>query len=212
MTEPSPAPAKKSHGWIRTAVDFGGLLAFFVGFLVTRNLVTAAWWLVAGSAAALVVGYIVERRIAPMPLISGVLALVAGVLTVFFKDPIFLKLKPTFVMSLFGIILIGGLLTKRNFLKMMLGSELVMTEAVWRTFTLRYGLFFFAMAILNEVVWRTQSEQFWVNFKVFGLLGLTLLFSLSQGPLIMRGMKEAESQGGPRPDPEAAKDAPPIIE
>jgi intracellular septation protein len=203
---------KKSHGWIRTAVDFGGLLAFFVGFLVTRNLVTAAWWLVAGSAVALVVGYLVEKRIAPMPLISGLLALVAGLLTVVFHNPVFLKIKPTIVMVLFGLILTGGLLTKRNFLKMLMGSELVMTDAVWRTFTLRYGLFFFAMAILNEVIWRTQSEQFWVNFKVFGILGLTLLFSLSQGPLIMKGMKEAEKAGGPPADPEAAKDAPPIIE
>ena len=209
----TPTPEKKkSHGWIRTAVDFGGLLAFFIGFLVTRNLVTAAWWLVAGSAVALVVGYLVERRIAPMPLISGLLALVAGILTVVFHNPVFLKIKPTIVMVLFGLILTGGLLMKRNLLKMLMGSELVMTDAVWRTFTLRYGLFFFAMAILNEVIWRTQSEQFWVNFKVFGILGLTLLFSLSQGPLIMKGMKEAEKAGGPPADPEAAKDAPPIIE
>lgn len=207
----TPTP-KKSHGWIRTAVDFGGLLAFFVGFVVTRDLVTAAWWLVAGSAVALVVGFVAEKRIAPMPLISGVLALVAGVLTVFFKDPIFLKLKPTFVMVLFGLILTGGLLMKRNFLKLLMGSELAMSDAVWRTFTLRYGLFFFAMAILNEVIWRTQSEQFWVNFKVFGILGLTLLFSLSQGPLIMKGMKEAEISGGPPADPDEAKAAPPIIE
>jgi intracellular septation protein len=87
-----------------------------------------------------------------------------------------------------------------------------MTDAVWRTFTLRYGLFFFAMAILNEVIWRTQSEDLWVNFKVFGILGLTLVFSISQGPLIMKGMKEAEEQGGPKVDPEATRDAPPIIE
>jgi intracellular septation protein len=207
----TPTP-NKSHGWIRTAVDFGGLLAFFIGFLVTRNLVAAAWWLVAGSAVALVVGYLVEKRIAPMPLISGLLALVAGILTVVFHNPVFLKLKPTIVMVLFGLILTGGLLMKRNFLKMLMGSELVMTDAVWRTFTLRYGLFFFAMAILNEVIWRTQSEQFWVNFKVFGILGLTLVFSISQGPLIMKGMKEAEKAGGPPADPEAAKDAPPIIE
>ena len=106
MTEPSPAPAKKSHGWIRTAVDFGGLLAFFAGYIVTHSLVTAAWWLVAGSAIALVVGFVFEKRLAPMPLISGVLALVFGTLTVFFKDPIFLKLKPTLTMTLFGVILL----------------------------------------------------------------------------------------------------------
>jgi intracellular septation protein len=208
MTEPSPAPAKKSHGWVRTAVDFGGLLAFFIGYLVTHSLVTAAWWLVAGSAIALIVGFVVEKRLAPMPLISGVLALVFGTLTVFFKDPIFLKLKPTITMSLFGVILIGGLLARKNFLKMLMGSELVMTDAVWRTFTLRYGLFFFAMAALNEAVWRTQSEEIWATFKVFGILGLTILFSFSQAPLIMKGMKEAQGSA----DPEAAKDAPPIIE
>lgn len=217
MTEPSAPPAadagkKKSHGWIRTAVDFGGLLAFFVGYLVTHSLVTAAWWLVAGSAVALVVGFVVEKRLAPMPLISGVLALVFGTLTVFFKDPIFLKLKPTITMTLFGVILIGGLLAKKNVLKMLMGSELVMTDAVWRTFTLRYGLFFFGLAILNEIIWRNLSENLWVDFKVFGILGLTLIFSLSQGPLIMKGMRDAEAEGGPKVDPEAARDAPPVIE
>lgn len=213
MTDTPPAPAqdtgkKKSHGWVRTAVDFGGLLAFFIGYLTTHSLVAAAWWLVAGSAVALAVGFVVEKRLAPMPLMSGVLALVFGTLTVFFKDPIFLKLKPTITMSLFGIILIGGLLARKNFLKMLMGSELVMTDAVWRTFTLRYGLFFFAMAALNEAVWRTQSEEIWATFKVFGILGLTILFSFSQAPLIMKGMKEAQGSV----DPDAAKDAPPIIE
>ncbi len=217
MTEPSPTPAptpakKKSHGWIRTAVDFGGLLAFFIGYMTTHSLVTAAWWLVGGSAIAIAVGFIVEKRLAPMPLISGVLALVFGTLTVFFKDPIFLKLKPTITMTLFGVILLGGLAMRRNFLKQLMGSELAMTDAVWRTFTLRYGLFFLAVAVLNEVVWRTQTEELWATFKVFGILGLTVLFSLSQGPLIMRGMKEAEGQGGPATDPEEATAAPPIIE
>ncbi|RYF92311.1 MAG: septation protein A [Caulobacteraceae bacterium] len=208
-----PAPArKKSHGWIRTAVDFGGLLAFFIGYLTTHSLVAAAWWLVAGSAIAIVVGFIVEKRLAPMPLISGVLALVFGTLTVFFKDPIFLKLKPTITMTLFGVILLGGLAARKNFLKQLMGSELVMTDAVWRTFTLRYGLFFLAVAVLNEIVWRNLSEEVWATFKVFGILGLTILFSLSQAPLIMRGMKEAETQGGPPVDPEDAKSAPPVIE
>jgi intracellular septation protein len=212
MTETPPAPAqdsrKKSHGWVRTAVDFGGLLAFFIGYLTTHSLVAAAWWLVAGSAVALAVGFVVEKRLAPMPLISGVLALVFGSLTVFFKDPIFLKLKPTITMTLFGVVLLGGLAMKKNFLKLLMGSELVMTDAVWRTFTLRYGIFFLAVAVLNELVWRNLSEEVWATFKVFGILGLTIVFSLSQAPLIMRGMKEAEAPV----DPEAAKDAPPIIE
>lgn len=213
MTEPSPAPEKKkSHGWIRAAVDFGGLLAFFIGYMVTHSLVSAAWWLVAGSAIALVVGFVAEKRLAPMPLISGVLALVFGTLTVFFKDPIFLKLKPTITMTLFAVILLGGLVARKNVLKMLMGSELVMSDAVWRTFTLRYGLFFLAIAALNEAIWRTQSEEIWATFKVFGILGLTILFSLSQAPLIMRGMKEAESAGGPAVDPEDAKAAPPVIE
>ncbi|WGM38517.1 inner membrane-spanning protein YciB [Caulobacter sp. NIBR1757] len=209
MTEPSATPdKKKSHGWIRTAVDFGGLLAFFIGYLVTHSLVAAAWWLVAGSAVALVVGYVAEKRLAPMPLISGVLALVFGSLTVFFKDPIFLKLKPTITMTLFAVILLGGLVAKKNVLKMLMGSELVMSDAVWRTFTLRYGLFFLAIAILNEIVWRNFDEGVWATFKVFGILGLTVLFSLSQAPLIMRGMKESEAPV----DPEEATAAPPIIE
>ena len=209
MTDTPPAPEKKkSHGWIRTAVDFGGLLAFFIGYLITHNLVAAAWWLVAGSAIALVVGLVTEKRLAPMPLISGLLALVFGALTVFFKDPIFLKLKPTLTMTLFAVILLGGLVAKKNVLKMLMGSELVMTDAVWRIFTLRYGLFFLGIAILNEIVWRNFDEDIWATFKVFGILGLTLLFSVSQAPLIMRGMREAEAPV----DPDEAKAAPPIIE
>ncbi|MBX3481686.1 MAG: septation protein IspZ [Caulobacter sp.] len=213
------AETSNSKGWIRTAVDFGGLLAFFVGFLIYRfqgvpePLVPATWWLVFGSAAALVVGYLAERRIAPMPLISGLLALFFGTLTLVFKDPVFIKMKATVTMGLFGVVLLGGLLARRNFLKMLMGSQLAMSARAWRAFTLRYGLFFLALAATNEIIWRTQSPDIWITFKVFGILGLTLLFSISQMPLIMRGMKEAEAEGAPHVEAgEAAPIPPQIIE
>jgi intracellular septation protein len=201
MAELSP----KTRSWIRAAVDYGGLVAFLAGFLITRNVVQATWWLVAGSAAALALGFIAERRVAPMPLIAGGAALIFGALTLVFKDPSFIKMKPTVMNLAFAAALLIGLLLGKNPLKMLMGEALVMSRAVWRTFTLRYGLFFLTLAIVNEVVWRTQPDGVWVLFRFPGLLLITLAFSLTQTPLIMRGMKEAEAEGGPPVEPEDVK-------
>ncbi|MFN3859090.1 MAG: inner membrane-spanning protein YciB [Caulobacter sp.] len=196
----------QAHSFVRGAVDYGGLVVFLIGFAITRNLVQATWWLVAGSAAALILGFAIERRIAPMPLIAGGAALLFGALTLIFNDPSFIKLKPTIMNTLFGVTLLGGVMLGKNPLKWFLGSALVMSEGVWRTFTFRYGLFFLACAVINEIVWRTQPDAVWVLFRFPGLLILALAFSVTQTPLIMRGMKEAghvptEEEKGPPPPP-----------
>ncbi len=184
----------KVKTWVRAAVDYGGLVAFLIGFLVTRNVVLATWWLVGGSAIALILGFAAERRVAPMPLVAGGAALIFGTLTLIFHDPRFIKMKPTFMNIAFASFLLGGALLKRNPLKAFMGEALVMTDKAWRSLTWRYGAFFLFVAVLNEVVWRTQADGVWVIFRFPGLLLLTLAFSLSQTPLIMRGMKEAEGQ------------------
>ena len=149
----SPAARK----WVRGVVDYGGLVAFLIGFFLNRGggmtsqeaLVQATWWLVGGSALGLVVGLAFEKRIAPFPLIAGGAALVFGGLTLFFHDVRFVKLKPTVMNSLFGVALLGGLILRKNPLKLLLGDAVRMPDEGWRKLTLNYGLFFLALAGLN---------------------------------------------------------------
>jgi intracellular septation protein len=181
--------ASRTHQTVRMVVDFGGLAAFAVGYVLTRDLIQATWWLVAGSAVSLAVGFAFERRVAPMPLLAGGAALLFGALTIVFNNPDFVKAKPTVVNAIFAALLLGGMATKRNLLKMLLGESLRLPDDVWRTLTFRYAAFFIAMAVLNVVVWKTQPEAVWVFFRFPGLLLLALLFSVAQAPLMMKHMK-----------------------
>ena len=192
----SPAARK----WVRGVVDYGGLAAFLIGFFLNRGggmtsqeaLVQATWWLVGGSLLGLVVGFVFEKRIAPFPLIAGGAALVFGGLTLFFHDVRFVKLKPTVMNSLFGVALLGGLILRKNPLKLLLGDAVKMPDEGWRKLTLNYGLFFLALAGLNELVWRTQPDDIWVVFRFPGLLILTVLFGFAQVPLMMKYAKTDE--------------------
>lgn len=184
--------SRKTHKWVRGFVDYFGPLAFLLGFLATRDVVQATGALVAGSAVALVVGFVVERRIAPMPLLAGGAALIFGALTLLFDDPRFVKVKPTVINVGFAAYLFGGLAMKKNPLKALLGEALRLPEAAWRTLTLRYGVFFLLVAALNEIVWRTQPDEVWVPFRFPGLFILAVIFSLSQVPLFMRHHQEEE--------------------
>ncbi|MBL8769796.1 MAG: septation protein IspZ [Phenylobacterium sp.] len=176
--------------WVRWFVDYSALAIFLAAYFATgRNLVQASWWLVGGSALALAVGLAVERRIAPFPAIAGGAALLFGGLTLVFDDARFLKIKPTIMNGLFGAALLVGLAMRKNPLKLVLGDAFTMPEPVWRQLTLRYAGMFFALAAINEVVWRTQPDTVWVVFRFPGLMILTLVFTLSQVPLLMRYMK-----------------------
>ena len=186
--------------WVRGVVDYGGLVAFLIGFFLNRGggmtsqeaLVQATWWLVGGSLLGLVVGFVFEKRIAPFPLIAGGAALVFGGLTLFFHDVRFVKLKPTVMNTLFGVALLGGLVLRKNPLKLLLGDAVKMPDEGWRKLTLNYGLFFLALAGLNEIVWRTQPDDIWVVFRFPGLLILTVLFGFAQVPLMMKYAKTDE--------------------
>lgn len=189
--------SSSTHKTVRAVVDYGGLAVFALGFILTHDLIKATWWLVIGSAAALAIGFAVERRVAPMPLIAGGAALIFGALTLVFHNPAFIKAKPTVVNLLFAAGLLGGLAMRKNPLKMLLGESLTLPDAAWRSLSVRYALFFAAMAILNLVVWKTMSDAAWVYFRFPGLLILALLFSLTQVPFMMKNMKEAEAPPPP---------------
>jgi intracellular septation protein len=181
--------ASRTHQTIRMVVDFGGLAAFAIGYVMTRDLIQATWWLVAGSAVSLAVGFAFERRVAPMPLMAGGAALLFGALTIAFNNPDFVKAKPSVVNVIFAVLLAGGMAMGKNPLKMLLGESLRLPDDVWRTLTFRYAAFFLAMAALNLAVWKTQPEAVWVFFRFPGLLILALLFSAAQAPLMMKHMK-----------------------
>lgn len=178
---------QQTRDWVRYFVDYSALAVFLIAFFATgRSLPLATWWLVAGSALALAVGFLVERRIAPFPALAGGAALVFGSLSLFFHDPRLLKIKPTVMNLVFAALLIGGLALRKQPLKLLLGEAFQMPDAAWRRLTVRYALFFVALATANEAVWRTQSDATWVLFRFPGLAVLTVLFSLTQAPFLMK--------------------------
>jgi intracellular septation protein len=197
MTD-SPPP-KKNAAWVRTAIDYGAPIAFAVAFFATgKNFQTATWVLVAASAVALALGYLVEKRIALLPLFSGVMALVFGTLGLVFHSDVFVKIKVTVVNGALAAFMIGGALMRKAPLKALMGEALVMSDAAWRTLTIRYGLYFAAAAIANEVVRLSQDTDMWVKFRI-GLLPLAIVFSLTQLPFIMKHMAKADEPVAPEP-------------
>ena len=186
-------PASSAPRWLRPAVDYGPLAVFFVTY-VTLGLMAATGALIAASLVALLAAWLGERRVPLIPLVTTAIVAVFGGLTLWLQDETFIKMKPTIVQALFALILLAGLALRRPLLKTLLGPMMPpMSDAAWRQFTLRYALFFVAMAALNEVVWRTQSTDFWVTFKVFGLSGLTFLFILAQIPFVGRQARLAQA-------------------
>jgi intracellular septation protein len=142
--------------------------------------------LMAAVLIALAVSYFTLGKMPIMPVVTAVAVTVFGALTFWFDSDIFIKLKPTIVNSIFGAALLGGLALGKPLLPVVLDSMLHLTEEGWKKLTFRWGVFFFVLAAINEIVWRTQTTDFWVSFKVFGVMPLTMLFAISQAPLIMR--------------------------
>ena len=166
-------------------IEIGPLIAFFIA-----NWKAGIYWatgiFMVATALALALSWLTARRIPLMLLIGAGFVAVFGGLTLYFQDSTFIKIKVTLINALFGAALLGGLLAGQLFLKTVMGEGLKMTDEGWRKLTVRTGGFFFALALLNELIWRTQPENFWINFKVFGILPLTFAFFLAQMPLMMR--------------------------
>jgi intracellular septation protein len=188
---------------LKLALELGPLVLFFFGnaygdrfgFPETQRIFAATGVFVVATLVALAVHFWLVRRLPIMPLVSGVVVLVFGGLTLVLQDELFIKLKPTIVNTMFGLILLAGLYWRKPILAIVLDSMLELTDEGWRKLTLRWALFFFVLAILNEVVWRTQTTDLWVKFKVFGIMPLTVLFALAQTPLIIR--HEAKREPAP---------------
>ncbi len=191
MEDQRQAVPEKS--WVKVVSDYGPLVVFFAAYKLW-DLYVATAALMGATAVALVLSLAVNRRVPLMPLITAGIVGVFGALTLVFNDDTFIKMKPTIVQSLIAVILLGGLLFGRALLKPVMGTAWPMTDPGWRILTRNFGLFFLAMAIVNELVWRTQSEDFWVNFKVFGIMALTLAFSMTQIPVLNRYRIEDEGQ------------------
>ena len=173
------------HPLFKLATELGPLVVFFVAN-AKFNLFVATGAFMVAIVAAMIASYVVTRHVPIMALVTGVVVLVFGTLTLVLHDETFIKVKPTIIYCLFAGALGGGLLFGRSFIAIMFDQMFNLTPQGWRVLTLRWALFFFALAIVNEVVWRTQSTDFWVNFKVFGVTPLTMLFAVTQMPLIKR--------------------------
>jgi len=170
---------------VKLALDFGPLVLFFFANGHYDIFVATATFMVA-VLVALAISYILTRHLPIMPVVTAIIVVVFGGLTLFLHDATFIKVKPTIIYALFGSILLGGLFFNKPLLGMVLDSMFQLTEEGWRKLTLRWALFFFVLAVLNEIVWRNTSTNMWVDFKVFGVVPLTLIFGALQVPLLKK--------------------------
>ncbi len=177
-----------NKGLIKFITDFGPLLIFFIFYYQSGlNLRVAIPPLIIATLLSLAIIYLLEKKVAFMPLASGIVITFFGGLTLYFDNPVFIYVKPTVVNILFALVLIfGKFFSKEPLLKKLFKNSFKLLDEGWNKFNDRWILFFFFLAILNEIVWRTQSEEFWVNFKVWGLLPISFLFTVSQIPLIKK--------------------------
>ena len=175
-----------NKSFLKFITDFGPLLIFFTIYYKSDNNLTAAIPpLIVATIIAVVIMYFVEKKIPYVPLIGGIVITVFGGLTLYFNNPIFIYMKPTIVNVIFAVTLIfSKILFQRNFLKIFLQTAFQLSDLGWDKLNLRWAYFFIFLAILNEVIWRTQPESTWVNFKVWGILPITFIFTALQVPLI----------------------------
>ena len=197
---PNDPTRKELSPLLKLALELGPLGVFFLfnargeqiaaAFPVLQQvgkpifLATAAFMV--AISISLVVSLWLTKRLPIMSLVSGAVVLVFGALTLWLHDELFIKLKPTIVNCLFGTVLLGGLLFGKALLGYVFDSAFRLTDEGWRKLTFRWGVFFFVLAAINEIVWRSFSTDFWVSFKVFGIMPITLVFTLTQLPLIQK--------------------------
>jgi intracellular septation protein len=184
MTE-TQAAKPQLNPLLKLAFDLGPLALFFFANSRYGIFVATGTFMVA-VLAALAASYVLTRHLPIMPVVTAIVVLVFGGLTLVLHNDLFIKLKPTIIYVLFGAVLLGGLFFGKSFLGVVFDSLFHLSEEGWRKLTVRWALFFFVLAVLNEVVWRSTSTDVWVNFKVFGVMPLTLAFGALQYPLLKK--------------------------
>jgi intracellular septation protein len=198
--DPGDPRKKEINPLLKLALELGPLMVFFFAnargeWLAGRFPALAAFggpiFIATGlfmiaTALALAVSWLLTRTLPIMPLVSGVVVFVFGGLTLYLQDDVFIKMKPTIINTLFGVVLLGGLWFGKSLLGYVFDSAFSLDPEGWRKLTLRWGLFFLFLAVINEIVWRSFSTDAWVAFKVWGIMPITLVFTFSQMPLIMR--------------------------
>lgn len=188
LPAPTPEGQKKLPFWI----DFGPLLLFFFSFLYWKRdnpddaMIWAAGVLAVAAALALIYAWFKYKHTSPILIFSTVVIGAFALAAFFFDDKRFIYMKPTVMNVIFGVAVLAGVVFKKNIIKLLMGSAFELPDDKWSIFAIRWGLFFFAMAILNEVIWRNFSETFWASFKVFGFLPLTVLFTAAQIPFLTK--------------------------
>ncbi len=186
MTEPATMQKQELTGWKKIAVDFGPLIVFFVAYNRFDMFVATAAFM-AAIAVAVAASYVLTRHVPPMLWFTAALVGFFGALTLWLKDETFIKMKPTAVYLIFAAILGFGLITGRNYLKTLFDKAFAgLSDAGWNKLTLRWALFFVAMAIANEIAWRGFSTDIWVHFKTWGDTLLTFIFALAQIPMMQK--------------------------
>jgi intracellular septation protein len=176
---------------VKLALELGPLVVFFAANAYADIFAATAWFMGA-MVVSLTLSWLILKRIAVMPLVTGVVVLVFGGLTLYLQDDTFIKMKPTIVNALFGSVLLGGLVFGQSLLKYVFGDVYKLQPQGWLVLTLRWGLFFFVLAALNELIWRNFSTDAWVAFKVWGIMPLTVVFSMLQLPILNKYAPEAE--------------------
>ncbi len=196
----TPTKEEKQHPMLKLALEIGPLLVFFFGNLrgewlvaqfpvlsaVGGPLFVATALFMVATVISLIISKMVFHHLPVMPFVSGVVVLVFGSLSIWLQDETFIKMKPTIVNTLFGVVLLGGLLFGKSLLGYVFNAAFNLDALGWKKLTFRWGIFFLFLAVLNEVVWRNFSDDFWVNFKVWGTMPITIAFTIAQMPLIMR--------------------------
>ncbi|MFN3362982.1 MAG: septation protein A [Allorhizobium sp.] len=208
-TDTHASKAEKQNPVLKMALELGPLLIFFFGNLrgewLARTfpeltaiggplLIATALFMVA-TVISLIISKIVFKHLPVMPFVSGIVVMVFGGLSIWLQDDTFIKMKPTIVNTLFGVVLLGGLAFGTSLLGYVFNAAFQLDAEGWRKLTLRWGIFFLFLAVLNEVVWRNFSDDVWVSFKVWGTMPITILFTLAQMPLIMKhSLEEKEAE------------------
>jgi intracellular septation protein len=184
----------KPNPFLKLALELGPLVIFFLANSRYGIFTATAIFMVA-IFASLAASWVLTRHLPIMAIVTAVLVLVFGTLTLALHDETFIKIKPTIIYAMFGAVLAGGLFFGRSFIQILFDSVFRLTPEGWRILSIRWAIFFFAMAALNEVIWRTQSTEFWVGFKAFGVVPLTLLFGLTQYPVLTKHQLPEDDKG-----------------